>query len=90
MQGPTELSSHFLPRSSGTAAPACVSRQCPNPHADAAGILAEYEKMVGTSEAVSNARTAAERLRVLEQLKTDGLINEEEYRIKRKEIMGAL
>jgi hypothetical protein len=46
--------------------------------------------MVGTSEAVSNARTAAERLRVLEQLKTDGLINEEEYRIKRKEIMGAL
>jgi DNA-binding cell septation regulator SpoVG len=53
-------------------------------------ILAEYEKMVGTSEAVSNTRTAAERLRVLEQLKTDGLISKAEYNTKRKEILGEL
>jgi DNA-binding cell septation regulator SpoVG len=53
-------------------------------------ILAEYEKMVGTSEAVSNARTAAERLRVLEQLKSDGLISKTEYNTKRKEILGEL
>ena len=42
-------------------------------------ILAEYEKVVGESEPMSNARPPSECLRVLEQLKTDGLINEEEY-----------
>jgi stage V sporulation protein G len=49
-------------------------------------ILAEYEKLVGESE----PRPVAERLRTLEQLKTDGLINEEEYNTKRKEILGEL
>jgi len=39
---------------------------------------------------MSNARSASERLRVLDQLKTDGLINEEEYNTKRKEILGEL
>jgi len=37
---------------------------------------------------MSNARSASERLRALDQLKTDGLINEEEYNTKRKEILG--
>jgi stage V sporulation protein G len=53
-------------------------------------ILAEYEKMVGTCEAVSNVRTAAERLKVLEQLKNDGLIGKAEYNTRRKEILGEL
>ena len=53
-------------------------------------ILSEYEKMVGASEPMSNHHTPAERLRTLEQLKTDGLINEEEYQTKRKEILGEL
>ena len=42
-------------------------------------ILAEYEKIVGKSDPVPSARSRSERLRELEQLKTDGLINEEEY-----------
>jgi stage V sporulation protein G len=49
-------------------------------------ILAEYEKVVGGSE----PRSASERLRALEQLKTDGLTNEGEYNSKRKEILGEL
>src|SRR4030095_16245595 len=49
-------------------------------------ILAEYEKLVGKEDPVPNVRSATERLRALEQLKTDGLINEEEYNTKRKEI----
>jgi hypothetical protein len=53
-------------------------------------IMAEYEKMVGTSEAVSSARTAAERLRVLGQPKNDGLISKAECNTKRKEILGDL
>ena len=53
-------------------------------------ILAEYEKIVGKSDPVPSARSASERLRVLEQLKNDGLINEEEYNTKRKEILGEL
>jgi stage V sporulation protein G len=53
-------------------------------------ILAEYEKIVGSNGSVPSARTAAERLRALEQLKTDGLINEEEYNTKRMEILGEL
>ena len=53
-------------------------------------ILAEYEKLVGGSEPMSNVRSPSERLRALEQLKTDGLINEEEYNTKRKEISGEL
>ena len=53
-------------------------------------ILAEYEKIVAESQPMSNARPPAERLRALEQLKTDGLINEEEYHTKRKEILGEL
>ena len=53
-------------------------------------ILAEYEKLVGKEDPVPSVRSAAERLRALEQLKTDGLINEEEYNSKRKEILGEL
>ena len=53
-------------------------------------ILAEYEKLVGGSEPMSNGPSITERLRTLEQLKTDGLINEEEYNTKRREILGEL
>jgi stage V sporulation protein G len=52
-------------------------------------ILAEYEKIVGKEDPVPSVRSAAERPR-LEQLKTDGLINDEEYNTKRKEILGEL
>ena len=45
-------------------------------------ILAEYEKLVGKDDPMPNGRSASERLRALEQLKTDGLINEEEYNSK--------
>ena len=51
-------------------------------------ILAEYEKIVGKEDPMPSA---AERLRSLEQLKTDGLINEEEeYNTKRKEILEVI
>ena len=53
-------------------------------------ILAEYEKFVGGSDPVPTLRSLSERLRALEQLKTDGLINEEEYNGKRTEILGEL
>ena len=53
-------------------------------------ILEEYEKIVGKADPVLSARSASDRLRSLEQLKTDGLINEEEYNIKRTEILGEL
>ena len=53
-------------------------------------ILAEYDKLVAGSGSVSSVRSASERLRALEQLKTDGLINEEEYNTKRTEILGEL
>jgi hypothetical protein len=53
-------------------------------------ILAEYEKIVAGSDPVLTVRSVYERLRALEQLKTDGLINEEEYNDKRKEILGEL
>ncbi len=53
-------------------------------------ILAEYEKIVAESDLVPSGRSASERLRSLERLKTDGLINEEEYNTKRKEILGEL
>jgi stage V sporulation protein G len=53
-------------------------------------ILAEYEKLVGKEEPVPSGRSAADRLKALEQLKTDGLINDEEYSSKRKEILGEL
>jgi stage V sporulation protein G len=53
-------------------------------------ILAEYEKIVGKRDPVPSVRSASERLRALDQLKTDGLINEEEYNGKRKEILGEL
>ena len=53
-------------------------------------ILAEYEKIVGGSDLVSTLRSLSERLRALEQLKIDGLINEEEDNGKRKEILGEL
>jgi len=53
-------------------------------------ILAEYEKLVGKTDPVPGARSASERLRSLEQLKTDGLISEEEYNTKRKEILEEL
>jgi len=38
-------------------------------------ILAEYEKIVGSNGSVPSVRSASERLRALEQLKNDGLIN---------------
>ena len=53
-------------------------------------ILAEYEKLVGKEEPVASVRSASERLRAVEQLKTDGLINDEEYNTKRKKILGEL
>jgi hypothetical protein len=53
-------------------------------------ILTEYEKLVGKEDPVPSVRSVSERLRSLEQLKTDGLINEEEYSTKRKEILGEL
>jgi hypothetical protein len=53
-------------------------------------MLAEYEKIVAGSDPVPTVRSVSERLRSLEQLKTDGLINEEEYITKRKEILGEL
>jgi len=53
-------------------------------------ILAEYEKIAGKRDPVPSVRSASERLRSLEQLKNDGLINEEEYNTKRKEILGQL
>jgi hypothetical protein len=53
-------------------------------------ILAEYEKIVGKEDPVPSVRSVAERLRALDQLKTDGLINEKEYNTKRKEILGEL
>jgi DNA-binding cell septation regulator SpoVG len=49
-------------------------------------ILGEYEQIFG-SDPTPSARS---RLRALEQLKNDGLINEEEYNTKRKEILGEL
>jgi hypothetical protein len=53
-------------------------------------ILTEYEKIVGKEDPVPSVRSATERLRALVQLKTDGLINDEEYNTKRKEIWGEL
>ena len=53
-------------------------------------ILAEYEKFVDGSGSVSTVRSPSERLRALDQLKIDGLINEEEYNTKRTEILGEL
>ena len=53
-------------------------------------ILAEYEKLVGKEDPVPSVRSVSERLRALEQLKTDGLIDDEEYNTKRKEILGKL
>jgi len=53
-------------------------------------ILAEYEKILAGSDSVPTIRSASERLRALERLKNDGLINEEEYNTKRKEILGEL
>ena len=53
-------------------------------------ILAEYEKIITGSDPVPNVRSTSERLKALEQLKIDGLINEEEYDAKRKGILGEL
>lgn len=53
-------------------------------------ILAEYEKIVAGNGSVSTVRSPFERLRALDQLKTDGLVNEEDYNSKRKEILGEL
>src|SRR6266481_2011353 len=53
-------------------------------------ILAEYDKLVAGSDPVPTIRSPSERLRALDQLKIDGLINEEEYSSKRKEILGEL
>jgi hypothetical protein len=51
-------------------------------------ILEEYEKNVAGSDPSPTLRSPSERLRALEQLKNDGLINEEEYNSKRREILG--
>jgi hypothetical protein len=50
------------------------------------------EALAGQSSAskAKSTRSVPERLRALEQLKTDGLINEEEYNTKRKEILREL
>jgi stage V sporulation protein G len=53
-------------------------------------ILAEYEKIAGKSEPTSNAPPSSERLKGLEQLRNDGVISEQEYNAKRKEILGEL
>jgi DNA-binding cell septation regulator SpoVG len=53
-------------------------------------ILAEYEKIVGKQDPLQIVRSPSERLRALEQLNTDGLVNEAEYNTKRKEILGEL
>jgi hypothetical protein len=53
-------------------------------------ILAEYEKIVAGNGSLSTVCSPSERRRALEQLKTDGLINEEEYNTKRKEVLGEL
>lgn len=54
-------------------------------------IQREYEKIVGKRDPVPSAVLASERLRALEQIKNDGLINEEEYNnTKRKEILGEI
>ena len=54
-------------------------------------IQREYEKIVGKRDPVPSAVSASERLRALEQIKNDGLINEEEYNnTKRKEILGEI
>ena len=50
-------------------------------------ILEEYGRIFG-SDPPPSVRSVPERLRALEQLKSDGLINEEEYNSKRKEILG--
>jgi stage V sporulation protein G len=52
-------------------------------------ILGEYEQIFG-SDPPPSVRSVPERLRALEQLKTDGLVNEEEYNTKRKKILGEL
>jgi hypothetical protein len=52
--------------------------------------LAEYEKIVPGSGSLPSAPSPAERLKALEQLKTDGFISEEEYNSKRKEMLGEL
>ena len=53
-------------------------------------ILAEEEQIVGKEDPMPSGRSASERLRSREQLKNDGLIHEEEYSSKRKEILGEL
>jgi hypothetical protein len=53
-------------------------------------ILTEYEKLVGKEDPMPSVRSASERLRAFEQLKTDGLISHEEYDTKRKEILGEI
>jgi hypothetical protein len=53
-------------------------------------ILSEDEKIVAGNGSVPTVRSPSERLRALDQLKNDSLINEEEYNAKRKEILGEL
>jgi stage V sporulation protein G len=53
-------------------------------------ILAEYEKIVPGTDPLPSSRLASDRLRVIGQLKSDGLISEEEYNTKRKGILGEL
>jgi hypothetical protein len=50
------------------------------------------EALAGQSSAskVKSTRSVSERLRALDQLKSDGLINEQEYNARRKEILGEL
>jgi stage V sporulation protein G len=90
MQGPTELLSHFQPRGDGSDRQLAYPANAETRNLFQRVILAEYEKLVGKEDPVPSVRSASERLRALEQLKTDGLINDEEYNTKRKEILGEL
>jgi hypothetical protein len=52
--------------------------------------LSSRKKIIPGSGPLPGAHSVSERLRALEDLKNDGLINEEEYNSKRREILGEL
>jgi hypothetical protein len=53
-------------------------------------ILAEHEKIAAGSDPGTKRSLTFRTPESTEQLKTDGLINDEEYNNKRKEILGEL
>ena len=69
---------------------ACLFGQCGNSNDVPAGDTGRVRENCWERGPVPIGRSASERLRVLEQLKTDGLINDEEYNTKRKEILEEL